>query len=175
MTEIPFAIFKLLINLKSLILYDNTFRQNINKCSPHFEKDDFIKNLVEFYLILFADEKIANPELKEGFLKKVNFLLEKQVIEEFYEDNNKIFELLIKGLLKDIKVDVLSHSASKILLKLITPICFGYKIFSKYSKNKKNRYLYNTVKNNPNNKKGVELFYGSFLHNRNRCCEIRFK
>ena len=163
MTEIPFAVFKLLINLKSIILYDNTFRQNMNKCSPHFEKDDFIKNLVEFYLILFADEKIANPELKEGFLQKVKFLLEKQVIDEFYEDDNKIFELLIKGLLKDIKVDVLSQSASKILLKLITPICFGYKIFSKYSKNKKNRYFYNTVKNNPNNKKALYQFNEEML------------
>jgi hypothetical protein len=163
MTEIPFAIFKLLINLKSMILYDSTFRQNINKCSQHFDNDDFVKNLVEFYLILFADEKIANPELKEGFLRKVNFLLEKQIIEEFYEDNNKIFELLIKGLLKDIKVDVLSHSASKILLKLITPICFGYKIFSKYNKKQKNKYFYNTNKNNQNTKKGVYQFKEEML------------
>ena len=163
MTEIPFAIFKLLINLKSMILYDSTFRQNINKCSQHFDNDDFVKNLVEFYLILFADEKIANPELKEGFLRKVNFLLEKQIIEEFYEDNNKIFELLIKGLLKDIKVDVLSHSASKILLKLITPICFGYKIFSKYNKKQKNKYLYNINKNNQNTKKGVYQFKEEML------------
>ena len=163
MTEIPFAIFKLLINLKSMILYDSTFRQNINKCSQHFESDDFVKNIVEFYLILFADEKIANPELKEGFLRKVNFLLEKQIIEEFYEENNKIFELLIKGLLKDIKVDVLSHSASKILLKLITPICFGYKIFSKYNKKQKNKYFYNTNKNNQNTKKGVYQFKEEML------------
>ena len=163
MTEIPFAIFKLLINLKSMILYDSTFRQNINKCSQHFENDDFVKNIVEFYLILFADEKIANPELKEGFLRKVNFLLEKQIIEEFYEENNKIFELLIKGLLKDIKVDVLSHSASKILLKLITPICFGYKIFSKYNKKQKNKYFYNTNKNNQNTKKGVYQFKEEML------------
>ena len=163
MTEIPFAILKLLINLKSMILYDSTFRQNINKCSQHFENDDFVKNIVEFYLILFADEKIANPELKEGFLRKVNFLLEKQIIEEFYEENNKIFELLIKGLLKDIKVDVLSHSASKILLKLITPICFGYKIFSKYNKKQKNKYFYNTNKNNQNTKKGVYQFKEEML------------
>ena len=164
-TEIPFAFFKLLINLKSLIIYDTSFRLSINKCSPYFDKDDFVQNLVEFYLMLFADEKIANPELKEGLLKKVNFLLEKQIIEEYYEDNDKIFELLIKGLLKDIKVDVLSHSASKILLKLITPICFGYKIFSKYIKKQKNKYLFNTSKNNlnPNQKKGIYQFKDEML------------
>jgi hypothetical protein len=163
MTEIPFSFFKLLYNLKSRILFDTTFRQNINKCSNHFEKDDFVQNLVEFYLILFADEKIANPELKEGFLKKVNFFLEKQIVEEYYEEDNKIFELLIKGLLKDIKVDVLSHSASKILLKLIAPICFGYKIFSKYNKKQKNRYIYNSNKNNGNKKKGIYQFNNEML------------
>ena len=152
MTEIPFAFFKLLFNLKSRILIDASFRQTINKCSYHFENDDFVKNLVEFYLTLFADQKIANPELKEGFLRKVSFLLDKQIIEEFYEDDNKIFELLIKGLLKDIKIEVLSHYASKILLKLISPICFGYKIFSKYNKKHKNKYLFNTSKNNTSKK-----------------------
>ena len=162
-TEIPFALFKLLINLKSLIIYDTSFRQMANKCSPHFEKDDFVQNLVEFYLMLFADEKIANPELKEGFLKKVNFFLEKQIVEEYYEDNNKIFEYLIKGLLKDIKVDVLSHTASKILLKLITPICFGYKIFSKYIRKQKSRYLFNVSKNIQNKQKGVYQFKEEML------------
>ena len=121
---------------------------NINKSSKHFANDDFVQNIVEFYLLLFADEKIANPELKESYLRKVNILLEKQIIEEFFEDNDKIFESLIKGLLKDIKGDVLSHSASKILLKLISPICFGYKVFSKNSRIQKKRYYFNTAKTN---------------------------
>ena len=146
-TEIPFAFFKLLLNLKSPILFDKALRTNINKCSKHFINDDFVQNIVEFYLLLFADEKIANPELKESYLKKVNLLLEKQIIEEYFEDNDKIFESLIKGLLKDIKGDILSHSASKILLKLISPICFGYKVFSKNSRIQKKRYLYNSAKN----------------------------
>ena len=146
-TEIPFAFFKLLLNLKSPILFDKALRTNINKCSKHFINDDFVQNIVEFYLLLFADEKIANPELKESYLRKVNLLLEKQIIEEYFEDNDKIFESLIKGLLKDIKGDILSHSASKILLKLISPICFGYKVFSKNSRIQKKRYLYNSAKN----------------------------
>ena len=100
-----------------------------------------MKNIVEFYLTLFADERIANPELKESLLRKVNFLLEKQIIEEYFDDNEQIFESLIKGLLKDIKGDILSHSASKILLKLISPICFGYKVFSKASKIEKKLHL----------------------------------
>ena len=54
---------------------------------------------------------------------------------------------MIKGLLKDIKGDVLSHSASKILLKLISPICFGYKVFSKNSRIQKKRYYFNSAKN----------------------------
>jgi hypothetical protein len=147
-TEIPFAFFRLLLNLKSTILFDKTLRMNINKSSKHFANDDFVQNIVEFYLLLFADEKIANPELKESYLRKVNILLEKQIIEEFFEDNDKIFESLIKGLLKDIKGDVLSHSASKILLKLISPICFGYKVFSKNSRIQKKRYYFNTAKTN---------------------------
>ena len=146
-TEIPFAFFKLLLNLKSQVLFDKTLRTSINKTSKHFANDDFVQNIVEFYLLLFADEKIANPELKESYLRKVNLLLEKQIIEEYFEDNDKIFESLIKGLLKDIKGDVLSHSASKILLKLISPICFGYKVFSKNSRIQKKRYYFNSAKN----------------------------
>ena len=148
-TEIPFAFFKILINLKSPLFFDEEHRLNrlnINKCSKHFEKDDFIQNIVEFYLILFSDEKIANPELKESFLKKVNFLLEKKILEEFYEEDAQIFERLIKGLLKDLKGDSLSHNASKILLKIISPICFGYKVSSKHRKKEKNKYLFNTKK-----------------------------
>ena len=150
-TEIPFAFFKLLLNLKSSILVDRQSRLNINKCSKHFANDDFVQNIVEFYLTLFADEKIANPELKESLLKKVNILLEKQILEEYFEDNDKIFESLIKGLLKDIKGDILSHSASRILLKLISPICFGYKLFSKNSRIQKKRYVFNAIKNTTNN------------------------
>jgi hypothetical protein len=141
-TEIPFSFFKLLLTLKSKVLFDTNTRESINKSSKHFEKDDFVKNIVEFYLTLFADERIANPELKESLLRKVNFLLEKQIIEEYFDDNEQIFESLIKGLLKDIKGDILSHSASKILLKLISPICFGYKVFSKNSKIEKKQYIY---------------------------------
>ena len=160
-TEIPFALFKLLLNLKSPILIDSSVRVEINKCSKHFSNDDFVQNIVEFYLILFADEKIANPEIKEGLLKKVNLLIEKQILEEYFDDNEKIFESLIKGLLKDIKGDSLSHSASRILLKLISPICFGYKIFSKNLRIQKKRYLFNSVKNisvnnnQKNDKKGL--------------------
>ena len=150
-TEIPFAFFKLLLNLKSQILIDRELRLKINKCSKHFANDDFVQNIVEFYLTLFADEKIANPELKEGFLRKVNILLEKQIIEEYFEDNEEIFESLIKGLLKDIKGDILSHSASRILLKLISPICFGYKVFTKNTRIQKKRYVFNAVKNTPSN------------------------
>jgi len=150
-TEIPFAFFKLLLNLKSQILIDRELRLKINKCSKHFANDDFVQNIVEFYLTLFADEKIANPELKEGFLRKVNILLEKQIIEEYFEDNEEIFESLIKGLLKDIKGDILSHSASRILLKLISPICFGYKVFTKNTLIQKKRYVFYSVKNTPSN------------------------
>ena len=151
-TEIPFAFFKLLINLKSSIFFDKTLRLNINKCSKHFEKDDFVQNLIEFYLILFSDDKIANPELKESFLKKVNFLLEKKILEEFYEEDEQIFERLIKGLLKDLKGDTLSHNASKILLKIISPICFGYKLSSKHKSIEKNKYYFNTNKISPSKK-----------------------
>ena len=137
--------------MKSQILIDRELRLKINKCSKHFANDDFVQNIVEFYLTLFADEKIANPELKEGFLRKVNILLEKQIIEEYFEDNEEIFESLIKGLLKDIKGDILSHSASRILLKLISPICFGYKVFTKNTRIQKKRYVFNAVKNTPSN------------------------
>ena len=156
-TEIPFSFFKLLLNLKSRALFDIKTRAALNKSSKHFENDDFVKNIVEFYLTLFADDRIRNPELKESLLKKVNFLLEKKIIEEYYDDNELIFESLIKGLLKDIKGDALCHSASRILLKLISPICFGYKVFSKNSRYEKKIYVFNTSKNEISNNKDIKV------------------
>ena len=174
-TEIPFSFFKLLLNLKSPILFDREKRLKINKCSVHFAKDDFVQNLVEFYLILFADERIANPELKESLLRKVNLLLEKQILEEYFEDNEKIFESLIKGLLKDIKGDILSHSASRILLKLISPIFFGYKVFAKNSRIQKKRYFFNDVKNTSNKNTNQNVDKKDSNKNLNNNINVYFK
>ena len=156
--EIPFSVFKLLMNLKYFTSNDVSIRLDENKFSKHFKDDDFVLNLIEFYLILFADYKIANPELKESYLNKVNFLLEKQIIEEYFDDDKSIFENLMIGLLKDIQTEALSQSASRIFLKIITPICFGYKFFTKNPKINKKRYIFNEAKNNQIKKDDKYIF-----------------
>ena len=125
--EFPFALFKTLFKLKSKLIFDSSYQQKINKNSIHFKNNDYIICILKFYLYLFQDETIANPEIREKLLNKINFLIKKNYFLSFFEKDEQLFDNLIKGLLNDIKGDSLSNQACKILLKIIYPFCFGNK------------------------------------------------
>lgn len=128
--ELPFAFFKILILLKSRIFFNKDERNKINATSINFKSDDYIQLIINFYLYLFSDNTILNPEIRENLLLKVNFFLKNKELINYFE-NEYALESLIKGLLNNINSDSRSLYASKILLKIITPICFGHEKQSK--------------------------------------------
>lgn len=142
--EFPFALFKTLYKLKSKIIFDSSYQQKINNTSIHFKNNDYIICMLKFYLYLFQDETIANPEIREKLLNKINFFIKKNYFITYFEKDEQLFDNLIKGLLNDIKGDSLSNQACKILLKIIYPFCFTIK--ENESNNSNNKSIKEKIK-----------------------------
>lgn len=125
--ELTFSFFTMLVGLKSKIFSNKKIREELNKSSPHFTKDDYIEKIVKFYLFLFSDESITNPEIRESLFKNIYFLLEKiGKIKEFFDKDQKLIDYLMKGILVNMQNDSFSSFSCKILLKLIEPSCLSY-------------------------------------------------
>lgn len=123
--EIPFNVFKFLHKIKSPYLMDKNLRNGANGSNELFVNDDFFSELVYFYTLMFSDPTIANPEIKESLIAKINYLLKKDEINQIFEENKELFENLIRGLLNYMSVESYSHITCDILVKIIKPICFG--------------------------------------------------
>ena len=124
--ELPFSFFRLLMKLRSKTIFDAAVRAEINKSSIHFEKDDYVQSIIEFYIYLFSDKTIANPELREKFLYKVNFFIKKNSSFLNVNGNESLFNNLINGLMNDIKVESLSLASCSVLLSIVGSMCLGY-------------------------------------------------
>lgn len=74
---------------------------------------------------MFANEQIANPELKDAFILTIDFLVNEKQVFDIIKKKDNLFEMLIKGLLNYMTVEATCHSASDILVKLFKPFCFG--------------------------------------------------
>ena len=125
--DLPFELFKTLTIMKSRIFKDKTLRKEINGVCPFFSGDDYIQSVLKLYLYLFSDNTIANPDIREKLLDKVNFLIKHYYT--FFEgddDDTQLFTFLIDGIINDMQKDFISHKASKLFLKEILPCCFGY-------------------------------------------------
>jgi hypothetical protein len=115
-----------------------------------FTSDDkLIYNTLLFYTTLFNDEKIANPELKEKFIRRIQELLKQDYILKFYERDNTLLELLLNGILKYMALDGFFSMSSSLMIKIVFPACF-----SEHEKNNERSNLIKVTKyffeNNPN-------------------------
>lgn len=124
--ELPFSIFKVLAKLNSQVLFNSDVRAELNQSSIHFKNDDYIQSIIQLYIFLFSDKSIANPELREKLLTKVNFFIKKNNWFSFVDLKESIYVNLLVGLMNDIKVPSLSHYACTILLTIVAPLCVGY-------------------------------------------------
>ena len=122
--DLPFELFKTLTIMKTRIFKDKAFRKEINNVSPYFSGDDYVQSVLKLYLCLFSDNTIANPDIREKLLDKVNFLIKHYYT--FFEGDGELFTFLIDGIINDMQKDFISHKASKLFLKEILPFCFGY-------------------------------------------------
>lgn len=87
------------MNCKSSILRNPEDRKNLTEKIIHFKDDNFIFQIVYFYTLLFADQSIANPELKETFLSRIKYFLSKKRCLKIYEESPQLVSYLIKGIL----------------------------------------------------------------------------
>jgi len=124
-SEIPCTILKFMIKIKSKIIFDKNFRQEINKSSCLFEQDDFMYEVVFFYTYLFSDNTIANPEIRETLIFIIKYFMKKKEILQIYEERKEIMEMLIKGLLNYMSIESLFHIACEIIVRIVKPCCFG--------------------------------------------------
>jgi hypothetical protein len=123
--DVPYEIFKLLNKIKSPAIFNTEYRKQLNLQSPHFKEDNFLFEIVYFYTLLFSDMNIANPEIRESLIYKIKYFMGKKKTAVLYETNSKLIEFLIKGLLKYMTLESLSHIACDIMVKIVKPICFG--------------------------------------------------
>jgi hypothetical protein len=123
--DIPYEIFKLLYKIRSFSLSNKEYRQKLNSQSEHFKEDRFLYEIAYFYTLLFSDMNIANPEIRESLIYKIKFLMKKKKTAELYEKHNELVDFLIKGLLKYMTIESLSHIACEIMVKIVKPICYG--------------------------------------------------
>jgi hypothetical protein len=123
--DVPYEILKVLIKLRSPVLYDSNIRKEANKLSKHFSDDNFLYEIVCLYTYLFNDQKIANPEIRESLISKIGFFMKNNITAILYEENIDLVEYLIKGLLEYMSIESISHHACDIMVKIVKPICFG--------------------------------------------------
>jgi hypothetical protein len=130
--DIPFEIFKFLMNCKSTIIRNPSERKHLIEKIVHFKDDNFIFQIVYFYTLLFADQSIANPELKETFLNRIKYFLSKKRCLKIYEESPLLVSYLIKGtsnyklgILHFMSIDTYASISSEIFLKIILPWGFG--------------------------------------------------
>lgn len=124
--ELPFSFFRVLAKLNSKVLFSSVVRAELNQSSIYFKNDDYIQSIIQLYVFLFSDKSIANPELREKLLSKVNFFIKKSIWFSLIDNKESIYDNLLMGLMNDMKVSSLSHYACTILLKMVTPLCVGY-------------------------------------------------
>jgi hypothetical protein len=92
----------------------------------NFKQDDpLLHHTLYFYTKMFHDEKIANPELKEKFIKRMQELLKKDFVLKFYETDSTLLELLLNGILKYMALEGYCSMTSSLMVKIVSPACFG--------------------------------------------------
>jgi hypothetical protein len=89
------------------------------------ENDPLILGALQFYTRMFNDEKIANPELKEKYIKRIQDLIRNEYILKYYENNGQLLEMLLNGILKYMSLEGFCHLSSSLMTKIISPACFG--------------------------------------------------
>ena len=145
--DLPYEMFKLLTKMNSPILSTQSIRNEFNKASCYFKDDDYVQSVLRLYLYLFSDNTIANPDIREKLLDKVQFIIKHYYT--YFTLHNELYTFLIDGIINNMQKDFLSHKASKLFLKEIMPFCFGYDYSN--SGNSSNSSSSSNINNNNNN------------------------
>ena len=81
-------------------------------------ENKFYTEMVTFISRHFIDDRIANPDLKEHYLIRVNMLLQHNQFIKLFEQNSYAQENLIPMLFRSFAKDINLRHASKNILRL---------------------------------------------------------
>ena len=114
--DFPFQIAQLMLLTKSKILYNDEYRQNINKSSAHFNNDDFLTSLCNLYVNLLEDVRfISYNSLIQSLGWKAHLLLRENKTRNIILKNDDHIKKIIKGIYNIINL----NNAGRIIIRII--------------------------------------------------------
>ena len=108
-----------MIIFKNKILYDDEYRKEINKKSDLFKNDDFLESLLELYITLFEDKRLAQYDLLiESLGWKIYLFLREEKSRKIIIKNNHYIEYIMRGI-----ANIMNRKFSeRIILRILTII-----------------------------------------------------
>ena len=101
---------------KSKILFNEEYRNNINKSCEHFIKDDFLTCLFDLYINLFEDERLADYNaLIQSLGWKIHLFLREDKTRNIILKNENYIKKIIKGISNIINV----NNAERIIVRIL--------------------------------------------------------
>jgi len=114
--DFPFQIAQLMLLTKSKMLYNDEYRQNINKSCEHFINDDFLSSLCNLYVHLFEDVRfISYNSLIQSLGWKIHLLLRENKTRNIILKNDEYIKKIIKGIHNIINL----NNAGRIIIRII--------------------------------------------------------
>ena len=116
LVDFPFQITQLMLITKSKILFNDEYRNNINKSCDHFIKDDFLTCLFDLYINLFEDERLADYNaLIQSLGWKIHLFLREDKTRNIILKNENYIKKIIKGISNIINV----NNAERIIVRIL--------------------------------------------------------
>ena len=117
--DFPFQIAQIMIIFKNKILYDDEYRKEINKKSDLFKNDDFLESLLELYITLFEDKRLAQYDpLIESLGWKIYLFLREEKSRKIIIKNDHYIEYIMRGV-----ANIMHRKFSeRIILRILTII-----------------------------------------------------
>ena len=116
LVDFPFQIAQLMLVSKSKILFDDKYRNNINKSSAHFTKDDFLNCLCDLYINLLEDKRLADyNSLMQSLGWKIFLFLREDKTRNIIFKNENYIKKIMKGISNIINI----NNAERIIVRIL--------------------------------------------------------
>ena len=116
LVDFPFQIAQLMLVSKSKILFDDKSRNNINKSSAHFTKDDFLNCLCDLYINLLEDKRLADyNSLMQSLGWKIFLFLREDKTRNIIFKNENYIKKIMKGISNIINI----NNAERIIVRIL--------------------------------------------------------
>ena len=117
--DFPFQIAQMMLLFKTKILYDDEYRQSINKKCDLFINDDFLKSLIDLYITLFEEKNMSNYDsLIESLGWKIYLFLREEKSRKIIIKNSDY----IKSIMTGISNIMTKKYSDRLILRILTTL-----------------------------------------------------